>query len=270
MRRVTSSVLPGAEPLSRQGGPAGVLVLHGFTGNPQSLRPVAEALAAGGFTVELPLLPGHGTTVEDMIPTRFEDWSSTAEDAYLALAARTTSIAVVGLSMGGALALWLAERHPQIQALVLVNPMADPPAESFRDVMRGLLESGIEVAPGVGSDIAKEGSVELAYPGSPVAAALSLFEGVDGVHERLGEVRCPVLLFSSRQDHVVPSASGDEVAARVGGPVERIWLERSYHVATLDHDAPEIEARTLEFLADILGVPSAGTGAGAVAATEAG
>ena len=268
MRRVTSSVLPGAEPVSRQGGPAGVLVLHGFTGNPQSMRPLAEVLAAAGFTVELPLLPGHGTAVEDMIPTRFADWSSTAEDAYVALAARTTSMAVVGLSMGGALALWLAERHPEIRAVVLVNPMADPPAESFRDVMRGLLDAGIELAPGVGSDIAKEGSVELAYPGSPIAAALSLFEALDSLHERLGEVRCPVLLFSSRQDHVVPSASGDEVAARVSGPVERIWLERSYHVATLDHDAPDIEARTLEFLVDVLGDPSAETGA--VAATEAG
>jgi carboxylesterase len=257
MRRVTSSVLPGAEPMSRQGGSVGVLVLHGFTGNPQSLRPLAEVIAAAGFSVELPLLPGHGTAVEDMVPTRFGDWSATAEQAYLALAERTTAIGVVGLSMGGALALWLAERHPEIKALVLVNPMADPPADSFRDVMRGLLDAGIEVAPGVGSDIAKEGMVELAYPGSPVAAALSLFEGVDVVHEHLGEVHCPVLLFSSREDHVVPSASGDVVAAEVAGPLERIWLERSYHVATLDHDAPDIEVRTLAFLTGILGDPSA-------------
>lgn len=263
MPPVTSSVLPGAEPLSRQGGPLGVLVLHGFTGNPQSMRPIAEALAGAGFTVELPLLPGHGTAVEDMIPTRFADWSAAAEDAYRSLAERSDATAVVGLSMGGTLALWLAERHPEIRALVLVNPMADPPASSFRDVLRGLLDSGVEVAPGVGSDIAKEGMVELAYPGSPVAAALSLFDGLDGVHERLAEVRCPVLLFSSRADHVVPSESGDVVVARVAGPVERIWLEHSFHVATLDHDAPEIEARTLRFLGEVLRDVSDGDGAGA-------
>jgi carboxylesterase len=271
MRRVTSSVLPGAEPMSRQGGSGGVLVLHGFTGNPQSLRPLAEALAQAGFSVELPLLPGHGTAVEDMIPTRFTDWSAAAEAAFSSLAARTTSVAVAALSMGGTLALWLAERHPEIRALVLVNPMADPPAESYRDVLRGLVESGAEVAPGVGSDIAKEGMVELAYPGTPLAAALSLFEGVDAVHERLSEVRCPVLLFSSRQDHVVPSASGDVVAAEVSGPVERVWLERSYHVATLDHDAPEIETRTVAFLTEVLADPSDKAVAGAGAAgSEAG
>ena len=253
MPQVTSSVLPGAEPLSRHGGPAGVLVLHGFTGNPQSLRPLAQAVADAGFAVELPLLPGHGTAVEDMIPTRFADWSEAAEAAYRALAERSASTAVVGLSMGGTLALWLAERHPEIRALVLVNPMADPPAQSFQDVLRGLLDSGVEVAPGVGSDIAREDMVELAYPGSPVAAALSLFEGVETVHGRLAEVRCPVLLFSSREDHVVPSESGDVVEAGVAGPVERIWLERSFHVATLDYDAPEIEARTLAFLRDALG-----------------
>jgi carboxylesterase len=268
MPRVTSSVLPGAEPLSRQGGPAGVLVLHGFTGNPQSLRPIAEVLAGAGFSVEMPLLPGHGTAVEDMIPTRFADWSEAAEKAYRSLAGRSAPTAVVGLSMGGTLALWLAERHPEIRALVLVNPMADPPAQSFRDVLRGLLESGVDVAPGVGSDIAKEGMVELAYTGSPVAAALSLFEGVDGVHGRLAEVRCPVLLFSSRQDHVVPSQSGDVVAARVGGSVERIWLERSFHVATLDHDAPQIEARTLSFLQNAL-AEAGGEGPLSPVATEA-
>jgi carboxylesterase len=261
MRRVTTSVLPGAEPLSRLGGPAGVLVLHGFTGNPQSLRPLAQAIAEAGFSVELPLLPGHGTAVEDMIPTRFPDWSAAAEKAFATLAERTTSMAVVGLSMGGTLALWLAERHPEIRALVLVNPMADPPADSFREVMRGLLEAGVELAPGVGSDIAKEGMVELAYAGSPVAAALSLFEGVDVVHEHLAEVRCPVLLFSSRQDHVVPSESGDVVVAKVSGPVERIWLERSYHVATLDHDAPDIESRTVDFLCGVLGAPGGEAGA---------
>lgn len=253
MPQVTSSVLPGAEPLSRQGGPTGVLVLHGFTGNPQSLRPLAEALADAGFSVEMPLLPGHGTAVEDMIPTRFADWSGAAEAAYRSLAERSASTAVVGLSMGGTLALWLAELHPEIRALVLVNPMADPPAQSFRDVLRGLLDSGVEMAPGVGSDIAKEDMVELAYAGSPVAAALSLFEGLDGVHERLAEVGCPVLLFSSRHDHVVPSESGDVVVRQVSGPVERIWLERSFHVATLDFDAPEIEARTLAFLEHALG-----------------
>ena len=236
-----------------------MLVLHGFTGNPQSMRPLAQVLAARGHTVELPLLPGHGTAVEDMIPTRWSDWSGAAEAALEDLAARCTSVAVVALSMGGSLACRLASRHPEIRGLALVNPLVEPPADSFRDVLRGILESGTELVPGVGSDIAKEGVTELAYLGTPAAAALSLFSGLDELTPDLAAIRCPILLLSSRQDHVVPSSSGDYLMARVSGPVERVWLESSYHVATLDNDAPEIEARVGAFVDAVLAAPVAAT-----------
>jgi carboxylesterase len=147
----------------------------------------------------------------------------------------------------------LAEHHPEVRGMVVVNPFVDPPAESFRDLLRGVLESGTPVAPGVGSDIAKEGVSELAYPGTPVAAALSLFEGIDAVAADLALVTCPVLLLSSRNDHVVPPSSGDVLEAGVRGPIERVWLERSYHVATLDHDAELVIARTVDFVRSVLG-----------------
>ncbi len=252
MPRVTAPLIPGAEPFSADGGRGGVLVLHGFTGNPLSMRPLADALAGAGYTVDLPLLPGHGTAVEDMMPTRWADWSGAADSAYAKLAAVCDEVAVVALSMGGTLACWLAERHPEIRGLAVVNPFIDPPAESFRDVMRGLLEAGTDVAPGVGSDIAKPGVSEFAYPGTPIAPALSLFEGIDDVAAHLGSISCPVLLLSSRNDHVVPSSSGDVLCAGVAGPVERVWLENSYHVATLDNDAAEITTRVLAFVAGVL------------------
>ncbi|MGA2037376.1 MAG: alpha/beta fold hydrolase [Acidimicrobiales bacterium] len=251
-------IMPGAEPFTREGGPGGVLVLHGFTGNPQSMRPLAEALANAGLTVELPLLPGHGTSIEDMVPTRWSDYAEAAEAALAGLAHRCESVALVGLSMGGTLACWLAESHPEVLGVAVVNPFVEPPAESFRDVMRGLLDSGSELLPGVGSDIAKEGSVELSYQHTPIAAVLSMFEGIDDVAARLAKISCPVLLLSSRQDHVVPSTSGDLLVASVSGPVERVWLERSYHVATLDNDAPEIEALTVAFVRGIFGTPADG------------
>jgi carboxylesterase len=222
------------------------------------MRPLAEALAEEGYTVELPLWPGHGTVIEDLIPTRWSDYAEAAEAAYRELAGRCDAVALVALSMGGALACFLGENHAEVPGIVLVNPLIDPPAESFREVLRGVLESGTEVAPGVGSDIAKEGSAELAYPGLPIAAALSLFDGLDAVERRLGDIRCPVLLLSSRHDHVVPSSSGDVVVARVSGPVERVWLENSFHVATLDHDAELVVSRTVTFVREVLGSGSAG------------
>src|SRR5580704_3141489 len=109
---VSAPVIAGAEPYSASGDNRGALVLHGFTGNPQSMRGLAVALADAGFTVEMPLLPGHGTAVEDMLDTRWKDWSLAAERAYTDLAARTDAVVVVGLSMGGSLSVWLAEHHP--------------------------------------------------------------------------------------------------------------------------------------------------------------
>ena len=170
---------------------------------------------------------------------------------YAQLARRCRRVVVAGLSMGGALAAWLTERHPEIAGLVAINPFVEPPAESFREMLRGALDAGTETMPGIASDIAMDGVEELAYTASPIAPMLSLVEATDAIAADLGSIRCPVLLLSSRQDHVVPSASGDLLESRVDGPVERVWLERSYHVATLDHDGALVEARAVEFAAKV-------------------
>lgn len=240
-------VLPGAEPWSAAGGPAGVLVLHGFTGNPVSMRPLAEAFAAAGFTVELPRLPGHGTSVEDMKTTRWEDYVGAAEGAYDQLARRCERVVVAGLSMGGSLTCWLAATRPDVAGIVVVNPAIDPPAESFREVMRQIIETGTDEWPGVGEDIAKPGQCEKAYKATPVACGLSVAEGLDRLAEKLGDIRCPALIMTSRQDHTVAPVSSDILADRVSGPVERVFFDRSYHVATLDYDQQELETRAVEF-----------------------
>jgi carboxylesterase len=240
-------ILPGAEPFSSSNGAHGVLVLHGFTGSPQSMRPLAEAFADAGFSVELPLLPGHGTGVEDLIPMRWPDWMGAAEAAYLDLAARCDRTVVAGLSMGGTLACSLASVHPEIAGAVVVNPLIQPPAESFREILTGALGAGVVSAPAIGSDIAKPGGNELAYDATPIEAALSLFDACGELAGRLGEIRCPLLIMQSRHDHVVPADSGEALAAGAAGPVERVWLEQSYHVATLDFDQPEIEERAVAF-----------------------
>ena len=249
---MTAPVLPGAEPYSATGDARGALVLHGFTGNPQSMRGLALVLADAGFTVEMPLLPGHGTDVADMVPTRWEDWSAAAEAAYLDLAARSDAVVVVGLSMGGMLAVWLAEHHPEIAALALVNPMVAPPDGDTVGFVQAMIDNGDELAPGVGSDIALEGSVESAYAELPLQAALSLFAAATEVESALESVTCPVLLFTSTQDHVVDPKSSALLVERAKGPVEQVVLERSYHVATLDYDKDEIEARTVEFATGVL------------------
>jgi carboxylesterase len=233
--------------MSVDGGPTGVLVLHGFTGNPQSMRPLADAFAAAGYSVEMPLLTGHGTAVEDMLDTTWADWSADAEAAYERLAARAEQVVVVGLSMGGSLTLWLATRHPELPGIICVNPATQAAAE-VREVIQAMVDAGDEVMVGIGSDVADPESPESAYADTPLRPLLSMFDAANGIQADLPKITCPLLLFTSPQDHVVPPTDSDYLADQVSGPVERISCDRSYHVATLDYDKDMIIERSLDFI----------------------
>ncbi|OSZ60547.1 esterase [Streptomyces pharetrae CZA14] len=258
-------VLPGAEPYRHEGGEVGVLLCHGFTGSPQSLRPWAEHLAGHGLTVSLPLLPGHGTRWEDMQLTGWPDWYAEVDRELHALRARCSQVFVAGLSMGGALALRLAARHGDaIGGVVVVNPA---------NKVHGLSAYALPVARhlvrttrGIASDIAKPGSVEIGYDRVPLHAAHSLRAFFRVVDRELPQVTQPLLLLRSPQDHVVPPADSARVLSRVSSTdVTELLLEQSYHVATLDHDADRIFQESLAFigrLAPGVGVGNEGTAAG--------
>jgi carboxylesterase len=249
---MTTDVLPGAEPFSHRGGPSGVLVLHGFTGNPSSMRPIADLAAAKGYTVELPRLPGHGTSVEDIMMTTWSDWAQTAEAAYDDLASRCERVAIVGLSMGGALTAYVAELRDSIAGCVFINPIVKPPPAEMVEGLEALLAAGLDRIDSIGSDIKKEGTLESSYDATPLVPAKSLFEGLVKVYENLHLINAPSLLLSSREDHVVTSDNGDDLVSMVSGPIERVWLEDSYHVATLDNEQALVESLTFDFLARVL------------------
>ncbi len=242
-----TTLLPGAEAFSASGGAHGVLVLHGFTGSPASMRPLAEALAGAGFTVELPLLPGHGTSVEDMKATDWSDWSGAALAGFDDLAARCEKVAVVGLSMGGSLTAHVALHRPAA-ACVFINPMVKPVPSEIYEGLEALLGAGIEEFESIGEDIKKEGVSEASYDATPLACAKSLFDAVAELNAHLEQIAVPSLLLQSREDHVVSPDNGDELIERARGPLERVWLEESYHVATLDHDQELVESSTIAFL----------------------
>lgn len=246
----TSAVLPvvltGAEPIDLPGGPVGVLLSHGFTGTTQSMRPWAEHLSAAGLTVVAPRLPGHGTTVKDLNTTRFADWYGELDRAFCDLRSRCDTVFVMGLSMGGTLALRLAELRPaEVAGLVIVN--ASLTTERKDAKLLPLLSKVIPSFPGIGSDIKKPGVTELAYDKIALKAAYSLQQTWPLVKADLHKITCPVLAFRSTQDHVVEPVSGAELLKGCVHAEERLLLD-SYHVATLDNDAPEIFAGSLEFV----------------------
>jgi carboxylesterase len=241
------------EAWSGEGGHVGVLLLHGFTGSPVSMRPLAEALVASGFVVELPLLPGHGTTWQECAHTTWRDWAQEAVDALERLQARSIAQVAVGLSMGGTLTLHLAiTRGDELAGIVLINPLlhtSDPRARLLPvlcHVMRSI--------PGVGNDIAMPGADERAYTRTPLKALYSLTQLWALVQANLERINTPLLVFTSRQDHVVEPANSATVIAGVSSTdVEQVWLERSYHVATLDYDADLITERTVAFVRNVTG-----------------
>ncbi|MEU6417183.1 alpha/beta hydrolase [Streptomyces spiralis] len=256
-------VLPGAEPFRHEGGEVGVLLCHGFTGSPQSLRSWAEYLAERGLTVSLPLLPGHGTRWEDMAITGWQDWYAEVDRELRALRERCAHVFVAGLSMGGALALRLAARHGDaVAGVVVVNPA---------NKVHGLSAYALPVArhlvrttKGIASDIAKADSAELGYDRVPLHCAHSLrafFRLVDG---ELPQVTQPLLLLRSPQDHVVPPADSARILSRVSSvDVTEVLLEHSYHVATLDNDADRIFGESFGFIGRIApSVGKEGTAAG--------
>jgi len=241
-------VLAGAEPIDVPGGPVGVLLCHGFTGTTQSMRPWAEHLAAAGLTVAAPRLPGHGTTWKDLNATTFADWYGEVARAFDDLRGRCGSVFAMGLSMGGTLVLRLAEeRAGQLAGLVVVN--ASLATERKDAKLLPLLSKVVPSLAGIASDIKKPGVTELAYDRLPLKAAYSLQQAWPVVRQDLRRISCPVLVYRSATDHVVEAVSGRTlIEGCAGGRIEERVLENSYHVATLDNDAPTIFAGSLDFV----------------------
>jgi len=235
-----------AEPFAADGGPVGVLVLHGFTGSTQTIHEWAAALAAAGLTVRAPLLAGHGGSWQELAKTGWTDWYADAERAFAELSARCSQVFVAGISMGGCLALRLAQTQgPLVSGVVVVNPSlaGDTPLIALLPALKHVLRS----IKSIGGDIKKDGVAEQAVKRTPLAALATMPEMWRTTAASLASVTQPLLVFRSTEDHVVgPSSMKVLVAALPGTEVRP--LANSYHVATLDNDAPEIFDGTLAFI----------------------
>jgi carboxylesterase len=240
-------ILPGAQPFNFPGGPTAALLLHGFTGSPASMRAWGEYLAGAGITVRGPRLPGHGTRLQDMNMTTWQDWYAEADRSFRDLREQHDNVLVMGLSMGGTLALRLAEMNGHdVAGLVLVNPAVH--TERWDRHLLPILQRFVGGWPGIRNDIKKPGQDEVAYPKIPMRAAHSLSQLWTVVRADIHLVDQPLLMFNSRIDHVVEPSNGDWITSHVSsGDFTRIHLEDSYHVATLDNDAELIFSESLRF-----------------------
>ncbi len=229
-------------------GRIGVLLIHGFGGSPRSLHELAHRCVGAGYTVALPLLAGHGSTPEDMEASRWTEWTADVEQAYGWLRARTEKVFVCGLSMGGTLALWVCERHPEAAGLISINAIIRHPLEKV------MLSIGWFRIPrwvkAIGNDAKADGVDERAYDRIPMRSTRELALLSRDVRSGLSRVNCPALLFSSVVDHVVPPANQREIYGAIGSAEKTfVELHDCYHVATMDCEKERVFAGTLDFIA---------------------
>lgn len=241
-----SSVVPGAEPFRFDGGPTGVLMIHGFTGSPASMRPIGEWLAGRGLAVLGPLLPGHGTRWQDLETTVWTDWAAEVDAGLSELLRMCERVFVVAQSMGGSLAIHLAAtRGPDVAGLALLNPYVRDPRLAFLPFARFF----VRTVKGVGNDINKPGGDEVCYERMPVRALASMRRLLLTADRELPEVIAPLLVFRSGTDHVIPKGNPERVVARAGSArKELVECPNSFHVVSLDHDAPMVSRSILDLI----------------------
>jgi len=241
-----------AQPEKTGGRSVGVLLVHGFTGSPASMKPWGHSLADQGYAVEVPLLPGHGTRWQDLNKVEWADWYAEAESAFDRLRKICDAVVVGGLSMGGSVALRLAEeRGDEVAGVLLVNAFVSSTRKEL--VALPLLKHVIPSLRGVVNDIKKPDQDEHGYPRLPLKGLAAVTEMWKVVVPDLGRVTQPLLYFRSSADHVIdPSSSPTVLRGVASTDVEERTLDNSYHVATLDNDAERIFNESAEFIARVI------------------
>ena len=218
----------------------GVILVHGFTGTPASMRPWAHYFNERGYTVSVPLMPGHGTSWHDLNKVRWEQWPQRVQEEINAMKKKCTRIFIAGLSMGGGNSLYVAARNQEsISGLILVNPMIHIPGMQVKFIH---IISRIQKArESVGDDIKKPGVTEWGYDALPLRGVAQLYKYLKQARAGLPSIKTPTLLFHSVDDHILPVSNTEIIMNELGASDKRRFeLANSYHVATLDYDAETI------------------------------
>lgn len=231
----------------------GIIFLHGFTGSPASMRPWAHYFHERGYTVRVPLIPGHGRNWRDLNEISWEQWPKKVEQVLAPMVAYCDKVFIFGLSMGGANTLHVVAKNSseKLAGIVLVNPMAHIPGVRIK--FAPLIAKFIKGLPAIGDDIKKPGVDEFGYDHLPTRGVLELNKFLKVTRKLLGKVKVPMLLFHSIEDHVLPVSNTEIIFNEVSSEDKlRIELTNSYHVATLDYDAEIIFENSRIFVERIL------------------
>jgi acetyl-CoA synthetase len=233
-----------------------VVLLHGWTGSPAHLRPLAEAMVDEGLGVAAPLLPGHGTNVEDLLVTGWRDWLRAAAEVATAVTEAGSRLHLVGLSMGGLLAILLATAFEPVSLTTINSPVY---LRSLQAQLTRVLRGSRRVRMGPERTRSAEYAHEYAhhYEGTPVGSVAEVLDLIRGARRALPRVATPTLVVQSREDETVHPRSARYIYEHVGAPFKRlVWLERSAHVATLDAERGHVALEIARHVRDAQGLAS--------------
>jgi carboxylesterase len=254
---VTDQIMAGAEPTYSPGSAAGVLLLHDLAGSPQVFHGLAQVLSDNDLAVDVPLLPGHGTDLEDLDEMTWDDWAAAAQLALDELASRTGPVVVGGIGMGATLAAFVAAQHPSAVGIAAINPRAMPvPADATR-MLEAMLADGCTRVPPLGHDVSDRSVRVVEYETVTVRTLICMFQALEDMAEHWSEIQCPVLLVTSERDHRVSPYNAQWLADRLSGEVTRVSLPNSFHLAPVDVDHAQLEAAFVDF---VLGITSSQAG----------
>ncbi len=239
-------------PFFWEGGPVGVLLSHGFTATSAEVRPLARTFQQHGYTVAGPLLPGHGTSPEEMNRKRWPEWAAAFDEVYRKLAARCEHVFVGGESMGGLLALHHASSHPEIAGVIVYAPALLVPSK-IKPLLAPLIAPFVKIQPKPHQEPNATDALWQGYRVNPVAAAAQMFALQRVVRRRLPLIRRPILVIQGRLDPTLDPSGPELINRRVRSTVKEIhWLENSHHCLALDVEWEQAASLSLQFFERVL------------------
>jgi carboxylesterase len=246
------SEIINSESFFLNGGRTGILFIHGFTGSPASVRPWALGVHEAGYTVSVPRIAGHATHWKDLNRTSWEDMYESVEEAFFTLKSNCDRVFIAGFSVGGALALRIAQIHgSQTEGLILLNPSIYDDRKIFK--LLPLLKHLIPFLKSSGSDIAQPEKIQHGYRGTPLKALDSIRGLWRRVEDDLHLVDLPLLVGYSLNDHVVDPSCSITVIDSVSSPtVREVIFEKSFHNVSLDYELNDLITESIEFIQDVL------------------
>jgi carboxylesterase len=244
--------IPDSAGFTLSGGKIGVLVIHGFTGSPVTIRPWAEFLNKSGYTINAPCLPGHGSSWEELNETTWQDWFAEVEKSYLDLQGKCDRVFIAGFSMGAALALRLCQiRGAEVEGLIILNPAIHDRRFilKFTTALKYLIPSVKKGA----TDIAKPNPPKHSYGRIPLKALDSLRKFWKLVEKDLYLIDLPLMVAYSINDHAVDPENSNTIIDNVFSvDIREVIFEKSFHNVPLDYDAEQLNIESKLFIEDVL------------------